>query len=347
MSFLGPFKCRYVIALMLLTCVSTVTADKGMGVLKNIQNGSFRAIHVVVRKVTSSDVERIANIAVDSGFNTIILQLSTDTIPLKAIKKIPVTTYRWKDNELKQLVDRLYEKGLWVIPEIKLLTHQEKFLARSYPEYMYNSSTYNPRSTELLKKIVFPVIDEIISLTRSDLIHIGHDEVAGHSVKSRNKWLLESEEMLPANDYLHHLEIVGDYLESKGIKAMIWGDMLLSQSEFDGMARQHLHGNSVGYGKSARTKIPKGIVIADWHYVDKQKEYPSLKTFVNEGFLAVGTVWRQKRSAKNFISYAEHVQAGGMIVSTWTDFVLGRWRKTIEYVSELGRFLNRKFPDEE
>jgi hypothetical protein len=231
-----------------------------------------------------------------------------------------------------------------IIPEIKLLTHQKKFFQRSYPELMYNASTYDPRKKEVYAK-VFYLLDEIITLLHPDAVLIGHDEVAGHKEKSAKKLRHAGEKMLPANLFLHDVLKIHDYLKERNIETWMWGDMLISPEEFPEMRQKALHGAASGYGKSLRDKLPRDIVICDWHYADKQSEFPSLAVFKKEGFRVLGSTWKKKKTIRNFSHYAALHGADGMIATTWVHVPRKEWSVVERIMKTSGDAFNKDFPD--
>jgi len=78
--------------------------------------------------------------------------------------------------------------------------------------------------------------------------------------------------------------------------------MLIAPDEFPTMSNGgdinlgDINGSSLGYGQVLRRKIPKDIVICDWHYNirGKQTDFPTLAAFKSDGFRVLGTTWRVK-----------------------------------------------------
>jgi hypothetical protein len=62
--------------------------------------------------------------------------------------------------------------GLDVIPEVKLLTHQEQFFQKHHPGLMFNAVSYDPRK-EGVYQVVFRLLDELIDALHPRAIHIG------------------------------------------------------------------------------------------------------------------------------------------------------------------------------
>lgn len=275
-----------------------------------------RALHLVIRG--GEDIvkmEELVLYAKKYHFNTLILMLangvSLDSMPwLKDKKKI------WSKKDFISFVHFAQKNGFDIIPEIKLLTHQEKLLAGYFPQLMLNKSTYNPNNPKVYK-IIFPIIDEIIELTKCNIFHIGHDEVAGYARAVKKKHILPGEKRLSKEDYYKDIMKIYYFLKNKHVKTMMWGDMLISPQEFPNMKQIHLHGVE-GFNE-LRRKLPKDIIIGDWHYFGKETNFPSYKMFHDEGFTVFGATWRRYRITSNFSKYVKdlNLSNSGMIATTW------------------------------
>ena len=131
--------------------------------------------------------------------------------------------------------------------------------------------------------------------------------------------------MLPADLFLHDVELIHAFLEKKNIETWMWGDMLLSPDEFPGYSSTYFHGTGSGYGKALRQKIPRAIVICDWHYSGDQAQFPSLAAFQEDGFRVVGAVWEDENTAQNYSRQAAEASALGMMATTWFYVPQQRW----------------------
>jgi len=304
-----------------------VLIQKNKGYLKkgyifDYPDNNIRAIHIVLRNTLLKDLKKLIKKSRFGQFNTVIFQVA-DGVKLKSMEGL------YKQNaltveEFKKLVKFSRENGLEVIPELKLLTHQEKFLKNKYPDIMFNRVTYNPANPKTYQ-VVLPIVDEIIKLVEPKAFHIGHDEVAGHNEKSKRKWLKKGEKMLPPELFLKDVLILHSYLKKRGIETWMWGDMLISPKEFPSMFPKHLHGID-GYPE-IRKKIPKDIVICDWHYNDTQEEFPSSLEFAKEGHKVLGSTWKKKITIKNFSKYIANMpfNGEGMIATIWFHVQRKEW----------------------
>lgn len=308
---------------------------------------SIRALHFVLRGVSAERAHWIVDEARQAKFNTIIV-LVTDGVTLR---NSPWSTKAgaWSRDEFKKWVTYAQTKGIQVIPELNLLTHQEKFLQDGHPDMMFNSATYNPNNPEVYRKYVYPLIDELVELFSPRAIHIGHDELVGWVLhKSRHEkhiGLLAREQMLPAELFLKDVLLIRNHLAERNVETWMWGDMLISPDEFPEMLGRELHGISSGYGKALRQKLPKDIVICDWHYADDQMEYPSLAAFKAEGFRVLGATWKKEKTIRNFSRYAAEQGADGMIATTWFHVQRKEWDVVGNIIKTSGRAFNKDFPD--
>lgn len=299
-----------------------------------------RALHVVVNNVLPTDMRRLIDQARLNQFNVLILGLFNG-VRLKTAPPPKEGIVSWSRDELRDVVRYARENGLDVIPEIKLLSHQEHFLARAKPNLLFNATTYDPRKPEVYE-IVFSVINEVIELVQPKAIHIGHDEVAGFSAYTRRKWL-GSGEMLPAELFLEDVQRINAYLKKRGVETWMWGDMLISPKEFPGIRPNPMHGTTRGYGKELREKLPKDIVICDWHYEQEEPDFPSLATFKAEGFRVLGATFERSETIKNFSRYAYTHGAEGMIATIWFHVQRKEWDIVDDIIKTSGEaFWNAK-----
>ncbi len=221
----------------------------------------------------------------------------------------------WKKAEFLSWVAYARAHGLEVIPELKLLTHQEKFFQRRYPDLMFNTISYDPRK-DATYALVFPFLDELIQSLHPRALHIGHDEALGWTVGQVSKWLKLGEVMVPADLFLRDVLRLHEYLSRKGVETWMWADMLLNPAEFPGTPAKYLHGIADGYGKRLRDRLPRDIVLCDWHY-DEQGDFPSIAVMQDEGFRVIGATWKQASTTRNLSRYALSRHVYGLMATTW------------------------------
>jgi hypothetical protein len=298
------------------------------------------AWHFVLRPMAMPDAKRMVDAAESAGFNTIVVQLASG-LDLESFPLAP-SEGAWGKEELGEWVAYARSRGINVIPEIKLLSKQKKFFRNSRPGLMFNAETYDPRNEEVYK-VVFRLIDDLISIMKPTAIHIGHDEVAGFKESSAKKYLHEGEKILPADLFLMDILKVHDFLSSRDVETWMWGDMLVSPDEFPSMEPRHLHGTVPGYGKVLRDQLPRDVVIADWHYKQDNAEFPTLAVLRDEGFRVIGTTFRNKKTIRQFSRYASKHGAYGMMATSWFYVGRGDWDTVNQIMTISGETFQKDF----
>jgi hypothetical protein len=215
------------------------------------------------------------------------------------------------------------------IPEINCLGHQswrENTLAllKKFPEFDESpSKLWNKEKNPGCKswctlhpdvtKVVFPMIDEVIEAFGADAFHVGFDEVFKIGDETCPRCRGKDPAELYANEVIEfHNHIVG----AKKIEMLMWGDRLL-----DGKAMNY--GNWEGSGNGtwlAADKIPKDIIVCDWHY-EVMAKYPSIGYLLEKGFRVWPSGWHRVDATKTFLDAAmEHKGNNrmlGYLSTTW------------------------------
>ncbi len=127
------------------------------------------------------------------------------------------------ETELKEIVDYCSERFIEIIPEMPSLSHSD-YILYNHPELAENKNDILPDiacpSNEDYYKLLFELFDDVIRIFKPKRINVGHDElyVLGFCDKCKNK----SAEKLLEDD----LTKIHDYLKSKGVATMLWGDKI-------------------------------------------------------------------------------------------------------------------------
>ena len=86
-----------------------------------------------------------------------------------------------------------------------------------------------------------------------------------------------------------------------------------------------MHGGAVGYGKAVRERLPRSIVICDWHYDDDRENFPSLVELQREGFRVIAATWKKEKTIRQFSRFAARNRAYGMMATSWFYVQGGNW----------------------
>ena len=240
-------------------------------------------------------------------------------------------------DDVRRLVGFAKELGIEVIPEVQSFGHVQ-YLTYAYPEIaeidpdaeqvndtraedakpdQFYHHCYCP-SLDKSYEIIFDVIDEIIEVVRPKrFVHIGHDEIYQIGLCPRCKGT-------PADVlYEKHVRTLYEYIKSKGLKTILWADMMTRDDKYDTF--------------NARDRLPRDIVALEfiWYfYLDKDTELALLDRNYN---VAVGNLY-----SSHFPRYTERMGREGMIGAQ-----ISMWSETSETaIANLGKFYDMAYLSE-
>lgn len=232
---------------------------------------------------------------------------------------------------LAQLVAACRRAGIRLVPQINCLGHQSwakgvHALLRAHPEfdetpgrYPENEGIYSRSYCPLhpgVHAVVFDLIDELAEACGSSAFHAGMDEVflIGEDdcprCKGRNK----------AELFAGEVRALRDHLAKSGRTLWLWGDRLID-GETTGTGRWE---GSLNGTYPAIDRVPKDVVICDWHY---ERAAPTGAWFATEGFTVLASPWRKPEVALGQLQIIRHVRANapesiasrmaGVLATTW------------------------------
>lgn len=173
-----------------------------------------------------------------------------------------------EQSEVREFLDYARDLGFEIIPEVQSLSHVQ-YITYAHPEIAereenahtvedtrgedarpdeFYAHCYCP-SLEESYRIIFDIIDEIVEVARPQrFVHMGHDEIyqLGICPRCRNQD--------PADLYVKHVTAMHDYLAKKGLRMMIWSDMLHPTERYK--------------TPPAISRLPRDIVLLDfiWYF---------------------------------------------------------------------------------
>ena len=156
------------------------------------------------------------------------------------------------------------KRGIDVICEIPSLSHCD-YLVNAYPEireriederYPDSYCPSNPKTYEVL----FDVIDEALEIFKPQYVNIGHDELFSIGLCDKCK------DSKPVDLFVKDVEKINEYLKSKGVKAMMWADMLSNARPTHGGAGRSVVGDAqyVPPLYEIRDRLPRDIIMINW-----------------------------------------------------------------------------------
>ena len=285
------------------------------------------------------------------GFNTLIAEMR---FQFKCFPEYSSGTITAED--ASRLADVCEKHGIRLVPLLPCLGHQSDHpagtplpLLKQHPEFIENPNVapdatwpeiYHHSwcaSNDDIYQYIFPMMDEIAEATRCTAFHVGLDEVFDIAMCPRCKG------KDPAALLARTIKILHDHLAEKNLDMMMWGDRLLDSIS---MGYQMWEGDRFGMYPALHMKdqVTRDIIICDWHYDLHSAGYPSVETFIKEGFFVLPSVFHEAENAEHFWKHAMEAhyltkryqwpgQLGGMLCTNWTHL-------TDEYVDNLLKAMN-------
>lgn len=258
--------------------------------------------------------------------------------------EIQTKTYPWRKNsihcdnaegdiltqdECRELCEYCRSRGLEVIPECPTYSHCD-YLVMAYPELREREGdeypdTYCSLHPEVYR-YVFDILDEVIEVFKPKRLNIGHDEMYSIGVCKRCKG------HKPHELYSADVHKINEYLKSKGVSTVMWGEKLLNARTSEG---HRIGGAGSGKGYKhvpalypCRDLLPKDVTYLHWYWVFNP-DYD--KIFHERGL----NVLFGNLSAMNVKDWTKRTKAGigGGFVSNWGSFLEEYMQRNNQYLS--------------
>lgn len=220
----------------------------------------------------------------------------------------------WTPQQLAECVQYARDHFLDVIPLVQCMGHCRHVIA-NHPEWAEVQGQGNAMclSNPSVRGFLTDVYEEVLDIFKPSIFHIGGDEAAPIGVCERCK-------STPAHRLVgDHVTFLHDWLAERGVKTMMWHDMLLARETWGGTAPANSGKKSGHYGAvthPAVDALPKDIIMAVWIYRD-QEEFPALPHFQKLGFPVVACPWYRKSNNYWYGQRAKEAGALGLIGTSW------------------------------
>ena len=116
---------------------------------------------------------------------------------------------------------------------------------------------------------------------------------------------------------------LADWLKERGIKPILWGDMLLHKSEGDpatGAEMTAANAPDRADAEKRRGLLPKEAIIADWRYEPGSEQRNGLDIFRAAGNETLGCAWFSPENIRGWARQAIAHEALGTIQTTWAGY---------------------------
>lgn len=298
-----------------LATVSTVGSAEWRGV--HLMAPSAASLPLVERAVTGPLADLGVNVIVFEVNYRYAFQSHPELAQKGALTQAQARSFaaacRGKGMRLIPLFNCLGHQS-WAKQTAPLLTHYPEFdetpdIPKDNPDIYCRS--WCPLHPEV-NRVVFALLDELVEAFEADALHVGMDEVflIGHEQCARCRGRDPSELFARAVNDLHsHL------VQGKGVELLLWGDRLLDDAVMHyGEWEASRNGTA-----DAVNRIPKDIVICDWHY-EPRDAYPSVPFLLEKGFRCWPSSWRKREAALALRDYArrqDDPRMLGHLATTW------------------------------
>lgn len=282
------------------------------GTLVDNPKTGFRGVHLFVgRKSVDFQKKLWERVLRPLGMNTVVLQCErTKWDALEGAH----SAIAMEKSDLAALFNQYRALGIEPVPLIQSFGHMEWFFANGKRlDLAFNPKVpyaIDPRKPEAREKIA-QIWDEAIALLKPRTIHFGLDEVdmLGHE---------KHDPALVTEMWKVQLPFLGTIAKRHSVQMMLWGDKGLAPGEAPDAAL----GDNKADAEARRRAIPKGSLIADWHYkADARPKtfYPVLQLWKREGFRPIASAWYRPENVRGFNLAATYEQVG-TLQTTWAGY---------------------------
>lgn len=159
-------------------------------------------------------------------------------------------------------------------------------------------ATENPETKAYLKDIM----DDLIETFRNPpFLHASCDKCFGFGST-------EEDRTKPADAlFATHICNLNSYLQSKGVRMVMWGDMLYSSMDALYWKADERLANS----------IPKNILINIWTHNDVGSHWADVDFFESRGFETIYSPFINRKGAENMVNICKDKMSLGILQTTW------------------------------
>lgn len=299
------------------------------GEIKDRPRFNFRGMHLCVFPETGLvELEKAVRLAAYYKFNRIVLEF-WGTFPFESHPEFSIPGHALSRYDLDRFLILGKNLGIKYIPQFNLLGHAagsrlcsgKHVVLDRHPELQ---SLFEPDgwtwclSNPEARRVQTELVDELCAgFAPLDYFHIGFDEAydVATCATCRNR---EVKALL--REQLMHFH---DHLGDKGMKMIMWHDMLLNYKD------PRWNGYMAGGTPEERTyelleELPRDIVIADWQYeycAEKaeggEPGWPTLKYFKDCGFPVLATSFNSEAAIRGLGRQAAEQQIFGILGTSW------------------------------
>lgn len=204
------------------------------------------------------------------------------------------------------------------IPLIETLGHAEWMFMNGQNRQWAEETNGDPHeyspTAPGIYDFVHKIYQEAIDIFHPKIFHIGHDEI---NINGKYPVRPADIQLGTTRIFNDDVRTISSWLAKKGIRTMLWGDMMLSGSEVkDGSA----NAVNAADAQSSRSSLLPGTIVADWHYGgDPIADFlTSLSLFNAVKAPTVASTWYDPMNIRNFTLAAIQGKSLGTLQTNWS-----------------------------
>lgn len=283
--------------------------------LKESPKVKMRMVHICVGPEKTFDyVKKIIKCCGVAKYTHILLE-SWGNLKFDTLKELAWPQALTK-SDWKELINCAKVFGMEVVPFFQHLGHasfcplsktgKHVVLEQNLElEYLYYPKSYGwiwNFKLDDTKKMLRSVREELIELFEGcEYFHLGCDE-AGLELDSK--------------ELCTFLNEVADELKAKGIKPIIWGDMLLCKDWFEREEKYECN-STHQYANEMLEGLSKDIIVADWQYNTASTPWKTSAVIKSKGFEVICCPWDNLRNMDSAVDTAVSDEHLGIMETTW------------------------------
>lgn len=216
--------------------------------------------------------------------------------------------------QIRELADLARENFIEPVPHVQGFGHTGP-LAGSRPDLLAPQAAGRAPCFDITRQDVRDFIfdlyaDAIEAFQAKGYFHVGFDEAQGLELICGDR--------TPAEVVAEHITAVDAWLRQRGLRMIMWADMLLDHETFG--ASSAANSKAAHYGNvdtaPALALIPKDILLANWYYGGAE-EHPQLAYLQQAGFTVFPTTWYSPKNNFCFLRNARQAGATWAAGSSW------------------------------
>ena len=299
----------------------------------------FRCVHLCIFPETKLDfLKKCVRSCAIAKFSHIIFEF-WGMLKFDCMKELS-WPFAYSKEEIKKIVSEANTLGVEIIPMFNHLGHAsacreingKHVILDQNPRYEYMFKSYGwiwNFERDDVYKLLSKVRDELIEVCgKGNYFHIGFDEA--YSIGNDEGAALKMAE---------YLNRISNDLKSKGRRAIIWHDMLLSKNEFKG----YVSNSNKETSDIVMKNIDKNIIIADWQYSCHNENWRTSQKFKENSFNVVCCPYDDMQNINEAVDTVTSNNLYGIIHTTW--HTLFRSFSTMIYAGEISYGANKKILD--